>query len=300
MLHYKKSKAYTVFTIFNYIMLSLLAFVAIYPFIYFLVLSFNDGFDAMKGGIYFWPRVFTLDNYIKAFEDSRIIDSYVITIFRTTVGTFISVLFSALLAYGLSFKELPGKKLLVFLFFFTTLFTGGLVPMYILLRDLKLTTSVWIYVIPFVYNFYNVIILRTFFQTIPVSLSESARIDGASELMIFFKLIIPLSKPVLATIALFYGVQYWNDWFTGTFFVSDKSMIPTSTLLQQLLQEASFDISASNGMNMNPTATVAQSATTPESLRMTFVIITTVPIICVYPFLQKYFTKGIMLGSVKG
>lgn len=300
MMHYKNSRSYTAFLTFNYIALTLLAFVTLYPFIYFLVLSLNDGMDAMKGGIYFWPREFTLDNYVKAFSDGRILSSYGITLFRTSVGTLLSLFFSALLAYGLTFRDLPGKKFFVMMFFFTTLFTGGLVPMYILLRDLKLTTSIWVYVLPFIFNFYNVIILRTFFETIPESLSESARIDGASELKIFMKLMLPLSKPVMATIALFYGVQYWNDWFTGTFFVSDKSMIPTSTLLQQLLQEASFEMPSNNAMNMNPNAALAQNTTTPESLRMTFVMITTIPIICVYPFLQKYFTKGIMLGSVKG
>lgn len=299
MIHYKSSKIYSVMYFFNMVLLVGLTIVTIYPFYYFLILSLNDGLDAMKGGIYLFPRSFTTANYVKVFEDTRILRAYGITLFRTIVGTIISLVLSALLAYGLTFKELPFRKTITFIFYFTTLFTGGLIPMYILLRNLQLTTSVWIYVLPFVYNFYNIIILRTFFQGIPDSLAESARIDGASELSIFSRLILPLSKPVLATMALFYGVGYWNDWFTGAFYVADKTMIPAATLLQQLLQEASFTM-GSSALNMNANMVQVQNATTPESLRMTFTIIITLPIVCVYPFLQKYFTKGVMIGSIKG
>lgn len=299
MVNYKSSKAYAILNAINILMLIGLTIVTVYPFYYFLILSFNDGMDAMKGGIYLLPRQFTTANYIKVFQDARIISAYGITLFRTILGTLVSLLLSALLAYGLTFKTLPFRKAITFVFYFTTLFTGGLIPMYILLRNLQLTTSVWIYILPFVYNFYNIIILRTFFQEIPESLAESARIDGASELSIFFRLILPLSKPVLATIALFYGVGYWNDWFTGAFYVADKSMIPAATLLQQLLQEASFNM-GSSALNMNANMMEIQNATTPEALRMTFTIIITLPIVCVYPFLQKYFTKGVMIGSIKG
>lgn len=299
MVNYKSSKVYAILNAINILMLIGLTIVTVYPFYYFLILSFNDGMDAMKGGIYLLPRQFTTANYIKVFQDARIISAYGITLFRTILGTLVSLLLSALLAYGLTFKTLPFRKAITFVFYFTTLFTGGLIPMYILLRNLQLTTSVWIYILPFVYNFYNIIILRTFFQEIPESLAESARIDGASELSIFFRLILPLSKPVLATIALFYGVGYWNDWFTGAFYVADKSMIPAATLLQQLLQEASFNM-GSSALNMNANMMEIQNATTPEALRMTFTIIITLPIVCVYPFLQKYFTKGVMIGSIKG
>lgn len=294
-----------VFNTINYTLLLLLGISTIYPFIYFLVLSFNDGFDALKGGVYLWPRLFTLDNYRKAFEHPLILNSFKITFLRTIIGTVLSVLFTAMLAYGISKKNLPGRKGLIFFFFFTTLFNAGLVPRFVLYRQMHLYNNFWVYVIPGIYSFYNAIVMKTFFDGIPDSLSEAAEIDGCSEMGIFFKIILPLSGPVLATIALFVGVGHWNDWFTGSFFTSKDELMPAATLLNKLLTEASFESSTGaagaggNTLNINNALQQAKSAVTPESLRMTFLIIITTPIICVYPFLQKYFVKGVMVGSIK-
>lgn len=289
----------------NYTLLLLLGISTLYPFIYFLVLSFNDGFDALKGGVYLWPRVFTLDNYKKALEHPLILNSFKITTLRTIIGTLLSVLFTAMLAYGVSKKKLPGRKGLIFFFFFTTLFNGGLVPRFVLYRQMHLYNNFWVYVLPGIYSFYNAIVMKTFFDGIPDSLSEAAEIDGCSEMGIFFRIILPLSGPVLATIALFVGVGHWNDWFTGSFFASKDELMPAATLLNKLLTEASFESSTGaagaggNTLNINNALQQAKSAVTPESLRMTFLIIITTPIICVYPFLQKYFVKGVMVGSIK-
>ncbi|MGG4343519.1 carbohydrate ABC transporter permease [Paenibacillus lautus] len=287
----------------NYSVLLLFCATALYPFIYFLALSFNDGYDAMKGGIYFFPRVFTLENYAKAFSNTLILNSFYISITRTLVVTVGSVFLTALLAYALSRKGLPGRKYIVFFFFFTTLFSGGLIPTFILFRQLHILDTFWVLVLPSLYNFFNAIIMKTFFDGIPEALSESARIDGASELSVFARIILPLSMPVLATIALFVGVGVWNDWFTGQFFIQNEKLQPAATFLNKMISEASFQ-SMTSGNSGSAIQNMAQTqmelrGVTPEALRMTFVIIITTPIICVYPFLQKYFVKGVLVGSLK-
>lgn len=287
----------------NYTVLTLFCATALYPFIYFLALSFNDGYDAMKGGIYFWPRIFTMENYNKAFNNPLIVNSFIISIARTALVTVLSVLLTALLAYALSRKGLPGRKYIVFFFFFTTLFGGGLIPTFILYRQLHILNTFWVLVIPSIYNFFNAIVMKTFFDGIPASLSESARIDGASELSIFSRIILPLSMPVLATIALFVGVGCWNDWFTGQFFIQNQKLQPAATFLNRMISEASFQtMTQGSSSNANQNISEAQMqlrGVTPEAMRMTFVIIITTPIICIYPFLQKYFVKGVLVGSLK-
>jgi putative aldouronate transport system permease protein len=297
---YKETPVEKSFAVINYILLIILGFLTLYPFIYFVILSFNDGFDAMKGGIYLWPREFTLDNYRKAFENPLIINSFMISVFRTVVGTSISIILTSLAAYALTKRDLPGRSAIVFYFFFTTIFSGGLIPLYILLRQLHLTTSIWIYVIPHIFNFFNIIIMRTYFDTFPDSLYEAAIIDGCSDLGIYFRIYLPLAGPILATITLFYGVAHWNDWYTGSFFVSNEELKPAASILQQILNEATFESSGIQGQQINAAIEKARAATTPEALRMTFLVIITVPIVCVYPFLQKYLVKGAMIGSIKG
>jgi putative aldouronate transport system permease protein len=299
----RMSAADKIYSTLNYSVLLLFCITALYPFVYFLALSFNDGYDAMKGGIYFFPRVFTLENYGKAFTHPLILNSFFISISRTFVVTVLSVLLTALLAYALSRKGLPGRKYLVFFFFFTTLFSGGLIPTFILFRQLHILNTFWVLVLPSLYNFFNAIIMKTFFDGIPSSLSESARIDGASELSVFSRIILPLSMPVLATIALFVGVGVWNDWFTGQFFIQNEKLQPAATFLNKMISEASFQsmTASSSGsaiQNMSQSQLELRGVT-PEALRMTFVIIITMPIICVYPFLQKYFVKGVLVGSLK-
>lgn len=297
---YRKSVGDRIFNFINYVLLTALGFSTLYPFIYALVLSFNDGHDALKGGIYFWPRVFTLDNYNRAFQNPNILGAFKISVARTVLSIVLSVFLTALLAYAISKKGLPGRKYFVFFFYFTMLFNGGLIPRYVLYRELNLINNFWIYVLPGLYSFYNAIVIKTYFDGIPDSLSEAAEIDGCSELQIFFRIMLPLSMPVLATISLFVGVGSWNDWFTGEYFVTKQELIPAATLLNKLLSEATFEssIGADGFENVNE-ALRMNSNVTPESLRMTFLIIITVPILCIYPFLQKYFVKGVMIGSIK-
>ncbi|HEX7713301.1 MAG TPA: carbohydrate ABC transporter permease [Bacillota bacterium] len=297
---FKQSAGEKIFERLNHIILLIFGLSTVYPFVYIITLSFNDGLDALKGGIYLWPRVFTLDNYIKCFQNELIFNSYMITVFRTIVGTFLATLLCSMLAFALTKKKLPGRSAILFFFFFTTIFSGGLIPYYILLRQLNLTNSIWVYVIPQLYSFYNVIILKTYFETIPKSISESAVIDGCSDVQIFSKIYLPLSGPVIATILLFFGVAHWNDWFTGTYFVQDKRLFPAATMLQNLLTESTYESSTFDTTKMNTSLAMSGVTTTPESLKMAFIVIMTLPIVFVYPFLQKYFIKGVMIGAIKG
>jgi putative aldouronate transport system permease protein len=300
----KRTMSYKVGQSINYSVLAMLALVTIFPFWYCFVLSFNSGIDALKGGIYFFPRVFTLVNYGKAFTNPLIYSSFAISLSRTGLSIVLSCFFTALMAYAMTKRDLPGRSILIFYFYFTTLFSGGLIPTYIMYRQIGLLNNFWVYVLPGIYSFFNAIILRTFFYTIPDSLQESARLDGCTELGIFFKIILPLSIPAMATIALFVGVGNWNDWFSGAYFVPRRrDLYPAASLLNDLLSQAVFENSMSSTggkMQVNEVLMSASSRnTTPESLKMAFLIILTLPIMCIYPFLQKYFVKGVMIGSIK-
>ena len=301
--HIKTSLAGKILSSINYVILTLLGFVTLYPFWYCLVLSFNSGKDTLRGGIYFWPRAWTLTNYTKAFENPLIVSSFAVSITRTLLLVILGSLLTALMAYALTRKTLPGRTGFIFYFYFTTIFSGGLIPTYIMYRQFGLLNNYWVLVLPSIYSFFNALILRTFFNTIPDSLQESARIDGASETMIFFRIMLPLSIPALATVALFIGVNAWNDWFAGAYFLSRRrDLYPAATLLYDLMSQAVYetspDVAGAVSRNEGLTAGLA-SSTTPESLKMAFLIILTLPIICVYPFLQKYFVSGVMVGSIK-
>ncbi|GHU65629.1 sugar ABC transporter permease [Clostridia bacterium] len=294
----RKSFGVRAFTVFNYAFLGLFALITFYPFWYILIASFNTGPDFARGGVYLLPRVFTLDNYKKAFENKQIVDAFVISVGRTGIGIVLGLFFTALMAYAIHIKTLPGRTGIVLYFFITTIISGGMIPYFLLLRGLGLTRSFFIYVWPHIYNFYNMILIRTYFDGIPPELRESARIDGAGEWRTLIQIFLPTSMPVLATVALFLGVGHWNDWFTGAYYVTNQKLMPAATLLQKILQEASSQQSIKPGQE---TAIYAMSAsTTPQSLQMAFVMILTMPIVAVYPFLQKYYVKGVMVGSVKG
>jgi putative aldouronate transport system permease protein len=298
----KTKRHISLFDMLNYVILFLFGFAMIYPFIYILVYSLNDGKDSMLGALYFFPRKFTLHNYAEVFENARIWQAYKITLMRTVLGTFLHVALCTLMAYALSKKSLPGRTFFTFYIFLPTIFSAGFIPYFITLQKLHLINSFWVYVIPMLFNFLHIVIIRTFLQGIPEELEESAHIDGYGDFQIFLRVVLPLSGPVLATISLFIGVAHWNDWFSGAYYVSNKDIIPVQTLLQQLLTEAealssSMQRAAQQG---GQTVNVNMSGATPESMRMALLVITVFPILCIYPFLQRYFVKGVMLGSVKG
>ena len=290
----------------NYLLLTILALSIIFPFYYIVVLSLNEGQDTVtNGALMLWPRVFTFENYQKAFEYKTMVSSLLITVSRTLIVTGCGLLLQAMLGYALTFKTLPGRRWISLFFYFTTLFGGGLIPTYILYRQLGILSTYWVLIIPSLYSVWNTFILRTFFQGIPDAIGESARIDGATEMTIFFRLMLPLSKAALATVALYIGVATWNDWFTGQYFILMRDEIqPAATMLNKLLAQSNFTSGASKANDLVAGAGASTfmntTTTTTESLRNAFIIITITPIMCVYPFLQKYFVKGALIGSVKG
>ncbi|CQR51522.1 carbohydrate ABC transporter permease [Paenibacillus riograndensis] len=282
------------FDIFNNLLMLLVCFATLYPVWYVLVNSFNEGMDAMLGNIYWWPRVFSLDNYRAVFNNNGIMMAMGVTVAKTVVGTLIHVFFTAMVAYALCSQELIGRKVYMIMGTITLFFGGGLIPTYLLIRDLGLLDNFWVYILPAAFSFYDLIIFMSFFREIPKGLEEAAKIDGANELKIFFRVIIPISMPVVATIALFHGVYQWNDYFAGVIYINNSSLQPIQTYLYRVVAESS-----SNQM-VSAMAGTIQKSVTSQSVKLATMVITTVPIVIVYPFLQKYFVKGMMIGSIKG
>lgn len=244
------------------------------------------------------PHKISLDAYKYILSASNsIIDGYKVTVLRVVVGTFLNMLFSCCLAYTISKGDLPGKKAITIFIYFIMLFSGGLIPYYIVVRLTHLYNNFWVYIIPGLVSVWNVLLLRNFIMQIPSSFSESAEIDGASEFNILFRIIMPLSVPAMVTIALFYAVAHWNDWFTALLFISDTKKYNLQYVLVDILKKSVVSLSGKNKQAMN-----ALISNPPPSyaIQNAAVIITTLPIVIVYPFLQKYFIKGIMLGGVKG
>ena len=272
-------------------------FITLYPFWYVFIVSFNEGKDAARGGLYFLPRIFSLDNYKAVFQNRYLVNAFIVTIAKTLVGTTLHVFFTGIVAYTLSQRELMFRKFYMIFGTITMFFSGGLIPYFILIRNIGLYNSFWVYIFPAMFSFWNMIIMMTFFRELPSELSESAKIDGAGFLKTFWSIILPVSKPILATIALFAGVSQWNDFFTGVLFTTKKELLPIQTVLYKIVAENS---AATMLSQVTLPDIVAQRKITSESIKLATMVVSTVPIICVYPFLQKYFVKGVMIGSVKG
>lgn len=285
------------FNVFNYTFLILLCIVTVYPFINTLAISFNAGIDSIRGGIYAWPRVFTLENYRQVFAGGTIFNAFFISVARTTLSVSLGLIFTTLLAYILSRKEFIFRKPITLLYVFTMYFNAGMIPVFFLMRSLGLTNNFWVYVIPGLVSAFNMIVIRTYIGGLPESLVESARIDGATEFKIFYQIIIPLCKPVLATIALFIAVYSWNAWFDTLLYNSSKQEL--STLQYELMKLLSSALRSSGGGNVHNKTEAAKNVVTPTSIRAAITIVAATPILLVYPFLQKHFVKGLVIGSVK-
>lgn len=294
----KSKRVGKLFDVLNYTFFIVISFTFAFPFWRSFVLSFNDGNDAMKGGINFWPRQFSLDNYRVIFSKPDIVSAYTVTITRTLIGTALSVFFMALMAYALSKRHLKGRNVINVMILITMFFSGGMIPSYLLFKELGLLNTIWVYIVPAIYQTWNVILLRTFFQQLPPSLEESAKIDGANDAVAFFKIILPLSRPIIATIALFVAVGHWNDWFAGEFYIYDKKLIPLQTMLMRIIQENDSIRLITDGASSLSSEGVR--SVTSYSIKMATLVSAVLPILCVYPFLQKYFVKGILVGSIKG
>lgn len=292
----KRSRGTLIFDTINTLIMLIICFLCIYPIWYVIVNSFNDAKDAMLGNIYWWPRVFSLQNYQTVFEDKSVLQAFKVTIGKTILGTTINVFFTAMIAFPLSKKHLIGRKYYMAFGTITMFFSGGIIPTFILFKHINLLNNFLVYIIPAAFNFFNLLIFINFFREIPASLEESAKIDGANEWKIFMKIILPLSKPVLATIALFAGVGQWNDYFGGLMYMTNRvDLEPIQTYLYRMVAQVQSNQVAGSISAANITA----SDTTSTSIKLAAMVITTLPICCVYPFLQKYFVKGMMVGAVK-
>ena len=298
----RKSTGEKIFNACNTIFMFALCLVMLYPVYYVLVLSLNEGTDSMKGGIWFWPRAFTMFNYQYVLSNGLLQNSYMITIGRTVLGTVLGLAVNALAAYTLSERNIPFKKVMMTFVLIPMLFNGGQIPYFLQLRNLGLCNTFWVFVIPGLVNVWNIFVMKRFFQDIPDSLRESARIDGATHMQTLVKIILPLSLPMLASLGLFTAVGHWNDWFSGAFYVQTNDLMPVQTYLQKLLTANNISmVKTNNALNAEAAFRESQTARmTATSVKMAAVMVGTLPILCVYPFLQKYFVKGMLTGSVKG
>ncbi|CAM4515411.1 putative aldouronate transport system permease protein [Paenibacillus endophyticus] len=266
----------------------------LYPFYYVLILSFNKGTDSLLGGVYLWPRTFTFENYARFLNDPHWYQSFLVTISRTVSGTVLGVLFTCLVAYGLSHRDLLFRKSYFTIVIFAMYFSGGLIPYYVVLRSLGLLNSFGVYIIPSMLSTFFLLIAISFFQEIPQELKESAHIDGANEIVIFYRIIMPVSMPLIATMALFTGVGQWNSWLDSAYFVQSEELRTLAFRMMEVINKSSAPVDALAAANK------AAAGVTSYSLQVAAMVVSIAPIVCVYPFLQKFFIQGIMLGSVKG
>lgn len=294
----RKTKADWIFDICNALIMSAVVICTVFPFWYCLVGSFNKGLDYMLGGVYFWPRAFSTANYSIVFSDRTILNAYSITILRTVVGTVSTILVTAMFSYAFSKKELVGRGIYAKLGIITMYFSGGMIPTYLTIKMLGLIDSFWVFIIPGLFGFYNVLLFNTFFREIPQSLIESAKIDGAGEYKIFFKIILPLSKPVLATIALFCAVGHWNSYFDAMLYTNKQSLQPIQLYLMKIIRTKAA--AAQQISDASASLHVDEDAVNSTTVQYATMMVTVVPILLAYPFLQKYFVKGMMIGSLKG
>lgn len=294
----KHSTEDIIFNAFNYTLMCLLIVIMLYPFWNTIVVSFNDAMDTMKGGVTVWPRKFTWYNYQNIFQGGTLVAAFWVSVERTLLTTVANVYCSAMVAYVLSRKEFVFRKSFSALFILTMYVSAGLIPQYFLFKDLKLINNFWVYVIPSIIGAYNIIIIRTFINGISASLIDAARIDGAGEFRIFSSIVIPMCKPVLATVALWVAVGSWNNWFDTYIFASSKQNLST---LQYEMMKILSSAMTSGSTNANLMAQAGQNAArvSPNSIRAAVTVVAAVPILVVYPFVQKYFVQGVHVGGVK-
>jgi putative aldouronate transport system permease protein len=286
----KHTQGENIFLIVNYAFLSLIAFATFYPMFYVLVASFSNNSLLMQHtGLLLAPKGFSMAAYNRVMQNPMVLLGYRNTLFILIVGVFLALLMTSLAAYFLSRKNVYFKKPVMLAITFTMFFSGGMIPAYLNLRDLQLTNTLWGLIIPGMISVYNMIILRTSFQSIPESLTEAAFIDGAGHIQILFLIVLPLSQAILAVMVLYYGIGIWNAWFWASVILRRRELYPLQVILREiLLQNSALEMVDSGDQE-------AISIT----IKYALIIVATVPVLCIYPFLQKYFARGVMLGSIK-
>ncbi|MDO5794657.1 MAG: carbohydrate ABC transporter permease [Turicibacter sp.] len=292
----KESFGDRVFNITLFIVLTAAMLVVLFPLYFIVIASISDPVLVQSGEVLFWPKGITFEGYKMIFQDSSIWKGYGISLWCVVVGTIINLFFTIPAGYALSRKDLPGKKFFMLFLTFTMFFGGGLIPTYLLVKDLGLINSLWSLVLTDAVSVINIIIVRTYFQTnIPEELYEAAQMDGCSEVKTFFKIAIPLAKPIIAIMVLYYGLGQWNQFFKGIIYIQDENLYPLQLVLRNILVQNT----STAGATMNTDTFLAQQRLA-ELIKYGVIIIGSLPPILAYPFVQKYFEKGVMVGSVKG
>lgn len=287
-----KSLSERLFDVTNIILLAIIAFIMFFPLLYVFSVSFSSVEDFITKDFIIWPENWVTDAYKYIFADGRFLNSILVSIFVTVVGTTINLFFTSTMAYALT-RNVKGQRTIIFLVVFSLIFQAGMIPTYLIVDATGLLDSVWSLIIPVAVAPFNLIVMREFFLNIPDELSESAYVDGANEIQIFSKIVLPLSKPALAAIGLFYAVNHWNNYFHGMLYITDPAKWPVQVVLRQMV--------ITQDMNLNNVESLfTGTPPPPETIQMAAVVVATVPILIVYPFIQKHFAKGVMLGSVKG
>ena len=286
------TKAGRVFDVCNILFLGGVGAITILPFLYIIAGSFATEAELAQRSFFIFPKTFTLDAYKYVFSTPTFIRSMGVSIFITVVGTAVQLFFTFTMAYPLAKRHVKGRNLLLNLVIFSMLFSGGMIPTYLVVKSLGLLDTYWALILPMAINPFNLIIIKNFFQQLPRELEESAKIDGCSAIGVFWRIALPLSKPVIATFALFYAVGIWNDFFHALLYINDSAKWPLQMVLRQVTILS--DLTATNGDTM-------QNTVPPEQgIKLAVIVIATLPILAVYPFLQKHFAKGMLIGSVKG
>ncbi len=281
-----------------YGILVIASIICLYPLINIVAKSFSEAHAIMNNPMMLLPESLTLEAYKYIFKTPALMKSFGITVFATVVGTLMNLIITLTCAYALSRVRAPGSKIMLWLTVIPMLFGAGLVPVYILLSDLKLLDNIWVLIIPSLLNPMNALLVRNFFWTIPDSLTESAMLDGASELTVLTRIMLPLSKPIIATVGLFYAVGHWNDYFTGLYFINDNTKWPLQVLLRSIIVD--FNTQGMGSLNMGGITSSGGLVLQPDNIKAACIVFATIPIVLVYPFLQKYFVKGVIIGAVKG
>jgi len=300
--YYQKSRLEKIiFNICNSILMLFLVFLTLYPFWNTIAVSFNAAADTTRGGITFWPRIFTMQNYRAVFTSGTIYQAFGVSVARTVIQTVTGVFLTSMLAYALSRKEFIFRKPFTLVLVLSMYINAGLIPNYFLMNSLGLISTFWVYIIPGMVNAFNFIVIRTYMKKIPESIIESARLDGCGDFVIFFRIVLSLCKPVLATIALFIAVGAWNSWFDTMIYNSDMPELHTLQykLMEYLQSSQSQAKSAAAIGSMGMAQNLASSMVTPVSIRAAVTVIAALPILLIYPFLQRYFVTGLNVGSIK-
>lgn len=284
----------TGFDVALYIVFGILALLTLFPFYNVVILSFSNTVASAKHVPYLLPYVFDLTGYKTIIQDKNFVSALLVSLFVTIVGVLLNLYLSVTGAYALSKKDLPGRKGILAVILFTMLFGGGLVPTYMIIKQFGLVNNIWSMILPTAISTYYLIIMKNYFLNLPQGLLEAAYLDGASEWTVLWKIAIPISKPFLATFALFYCVERWNEWYNAMLYISDAKLRPLQIYLREILINMNSQLSAQAQQMISSTTKVSSSA-----IQMAAIVITTVPIMLVYPYLQRYFVNGVMVGGLK-